>query len=64
MGGSARFVVLFAPAGQDAWQGTLRIVALVKAAARYRVSTLRVVEPDLEERFFAIYRGEESSDAA
>ncbi len=29
--GSGRFVVLFDPGGQDAWQGNLRIVALVKA---------------------------------
>jgi hypothetical protein len=31
--GSGRFVVLFDPGGQDAWEGNLRIVALVKAAA-------------------------------
>jgi hypothetical protein len=29
--GSGRFVVLFDPGGQDAWEGTVRIVALVKA---------------------------------
>lgn len=29
---NGRFVVLYDPAGHDAWEGTLRIVALVKAA--------------------------------
>ncbi len=29
--GSGRFVVLHDPGGQDAWEGTLRVVALVKA---------------------------------
>jgi hypothetical protein len=30
--GSGRFVVLHDPGGQDAWQGNLRVVALVKAS--------------------------------
>ena len=41
-----------------------RADALVKAAARFGVSSLTVEEPDLEELFFTYYRGEEVSDAA
>ena len=37
---------------------------LVKAAARYRVASLLAEEPDLEELFFTLYRGEEAPDAA
>jgi ABC-2 type transport system ATP-binding protein len=43
---------------------TGRADALVKAAARYPVATLLAEEPDLEELFFALYRGEETTDAA
>jgi ABC-2 type transport system ATP-binding protein len=38
--------------------------ALVKAAAAYRVETITAEEPDLEELFLALYRGEEDDHAA
>ena len=41
-----------------------RADGLVKAAARFGVAALTVEEPDLEELFFAYYRGEEAADAA
>ncbi len=37
--GSGRFVVLHDPGGQDAWEGTLRVVALVKATADLEVGS-------------------------
>jgi ABC-2 type transport system ATP-binding protein len=43
---------------------TGRADGLIKAAARYPVRTLRAEEPDLEELFLTMYRGEEASDAA
>jgi ABC-2 type transport system ATP-binding protein len=43
---------------------TGRADALVKAAARFPVATVLAHEPDLEELFFALYRGEETTDAA
>lgn len=43
---------------------TGRADELVKAAARYPVATILAEEPDLEELFFTLYRGEEASDAA
>lgn len=36
---SGRFVVLHDPAGQEAWDGTLRVVALVKAEVEPEVGT-------------------------
>lgn len=38
-GASGRFVVLHDPAGQPAWEGTLRVVALVKAEVEAEVGT-------------------------
>jgi len=43
---------------------TGRADALVKAAARYPVASILAEEPDLEELFFTLYRGEEAPDAA
>ena len=37
---------------------------LIKAAARFRVVTILAEEPDLEELFLTLYRGEEATDAA
>ena len=37
---------------------------LIKAAARFRVVTILAEEPDLEELFLTLYRGEEAPDAA
>jgi ABC-2 type transport system ATP-binding protein len=37
---------------------------LIKAAARFHVVTILAEEPDLEELFFTLYRGEEATDAA
>ena len=43
---------------------TGRADALVKAAARFPVASVLAEEPDLEELFFALYRGEESTHVA
>jgi ABC-2 type transport system ATP-binding protein len=43
---------------------TGRADGLVKAAARYTVASILAEEPDLEELFFTLYRGDEASDAA
>jgi len=43
---------------------TGRADELIKAAARYPVATLLAEEPDLEELFFALYRGEEATHVA
>ncbi len=43
---------------------TGRADPLVKAIARFGVASLTIEEPDLEELFFAYYRGEEADDAA
>lgn len=41
-----------------------RADALIKAAARFNVVTIRSVEPNLEEHFFAYYQAEEEHHAA
>ncbi|CAN5663670.1 ABC transporter ATP-binding protein [soil metagenome] len=43
---------------------TGRADALVKAAARFGVASILAEEPDLEELFFALYRGEGEANAA